>query len=271
MQGMSEPCFQGTQAGESVPFLKVGTDLYQAVANWFTGRPLGKVLDIGTGDGRLASHLHSLGHEMAACDCLPEAEWNLKHISYRQCDIALGLPFNDETFDYVVCTEVIEHVENPFALCREIKRVLRPGGSVIMSTPNILNMRSRFKFLMDGSFLFFNHPPIEWDQKEGRPHVHVYPIRYHELEYYLYKAGLTVNEAFTNLRSYSWRLFFPVELLLRLHAGHMEKRAKKKDGMALGRIYSRILSDDLLFGTHLIVHAVRTEHRPPSLSLGDEG
>ena len=241
-----------------MPVLKVGTDLYHAVANWFSGRARGKVLDLGTGDGRLSSRLHSLGFTMAACDCIPEADWQLKDIFYRQCDFAEGLPFEDESFDYVVCTEVIEHVENPFALCREIKRVLRPGGGVIMSTPNILNMRSRFKFLLDGSFLFYNYPPIEWDQKEGRPHVHAYPIRYHELEYYLYKAGLTVDEAFTNLRSYSWRLFFPMELLLRLHARQMEKRSKRKDGVALERIYSRVLSDDLLFGTHLIVHATRS-------------
>jgi SAM-dependent methyltransferase len=240
-----------------VPFLKVGTDLYHAVGNWFSGRKPGTVLDVGTGDGRLSSYLDSLGYTMHACDCLPETDWKLKHISYTQCNIAQGLPFEDETFDYVVCTEVIEHMENPFALCREIRRVLRPGGAVIMSTPNILNMRSRFKFLLDGSFLFYNYPPIEWDQKEGRPHVHAYPIRYHELEYYLYKAGLTVNEAFTNLRSYSWRLLFPLLLLLRLHARHMERRAKKKGEIALDRIYSRILTDDLLFGSHLIVHATR--------------
>ncbi len=241
-----------------MPFLKVGTDLYQAVGGWFRGRKPGKVLDVGTGDGRLSSYLDSLGYTMHACDCLPETDWKLKHIAYRQCNIAQGLPFQDETFDYVVCTEVIEHMENPFALCREIRRVLRPGGAVIMSTPNILNLRSRFKFLLDGSFIFYNYPPIEWDQKEGRPHVHAYPIRYHELEYYLYKAGLSVNEAFTNLRSYGWRLFFPLLLLLRLYARHMEKRAKKKGEIALDRIYSRILTDDLLFGTHLIVHATRS-------------
>jgi SAM-dependent methyltransferase len=251
-------CKHPESTGAAVAFLKVGTDLYHAVADWFSGRTPGKVLDVGTGDGRLSSHLHALGYTMAACDCIPENDWHLKDILYRQCDIAKGLPFDNESFDYVVCTEVIEHVENPFALCREIKRVLRPGGAVIMSTPNILNLRSRFKFLLDGSFLFYNYPPIEWDQKEGRPHVHAYPIRYHELEYYLYKAGLTVDDAFTNLRSYSWRLFFPMELLLRLHARHMEKRSQRKDHVALERIYRRILSDDLLFGTHLIVHATRS-------------
>ena len=247
-------------------FLKVGTDLYQAVSKWFAERTRGRVLDVGTGDGRLASTLHSLGYTVEACDCMPGSEWKLEHVPYTQCDIAAGLPFNDETFDYVVCTEVIEHVENPFALCRELKRILRPGGGAVLSTPNILNMRSRFKFLFDGSFLFFNRPPIEWDQQEGRPHVHVYPIRYHELEYYLYKAGLDVKEAFTNLRSYSWRLFFPLEWLLRVHASHMDKRAKRKGETDLSRIYSRILSDDLLYGTHLIVYASRPHRQPQSVT-----
>ena len=239
-------------------FLKFGTDLYQAVANWFAGRTPGKILDIGAGDGRLSAQLDAMGHSLVACDCIPERDWHRSTITYRQCDLAKGLPFDDEIFDYVVCTEVIEHVENPFALCREIHRVLRPGGSVVLSTPNILNMRSRLKFLLDGSFLFYNNPPIEWDQKEGRPQVHVYPMRYHEIEYYLYKAELTVNEVFTNLRSYGWRLFFPMELALRLHARHMQRRSKRKDGIGLDRIYSRILADDVLFGTHLIVQATKS-------------
>jgi hypothetical protein len=127
-----------------------------------------------------------------------------------------------------------------------------------MSTPNILNMRSRVKFLLDGSFLFFNFPPIEWERKEGRPSVHVHPIRFHELEFYLHKAGLEVEVAFTNLRSYSWRLFFPLEWLIRLYARHMTKRSHRPDRIALDRIYAHILTDDLLFGTHLIVDARRT-------------
>jgi SAM-dependent methyltransferase len=238
--------------------LKSGVDLHQAVFNKLAGCPKGRVLDVGSGTGDLARKLATIGHQASACDCLPEHEWTHGDtVGYMKCDLAAGLPYPDESFDYIVCLEVIEHVDNPMALCREIGRVLRKGGRLYMSTPNILNMRSRVKFLLDGSFLFFNFPPIEWEQKEGRPSVHVHPIRFHELEYYLHKAGLEVDVAFTNIRSYSWRLFFPLELMIRLYARHMTKRSHRPDRIALDRIYARILTDDLLFGTHLIVDARR--------------
>ncbi len=236
--------------------LKSGVDLHQAVLAKLADCPGGRVLDVGAGSGGLARKLKAFGHETAMCDCLPASQWADHDAgAYTPCDLNTGLPYPDESFDYIICLEVIEHMENPLALCRELKRVLRKGGRLFISTPNILSLKSRVKFLLDGSFVFFNYPPIEWDQRDGRPNVHVYPIRLHELEYYLYKAGLEVAAAFTNLRSYSWRLFFPLEWLIRLYARHMTKRSHRPDRIALDRIYGRILTDDLLFGTHLIIEA----------------
>ena len=236
--------------------LKSGVDLHQAVLDKLAGCPGGRVLDVGAGSGALARKLKAFGHETAMCDCLPASQWADHDAgAYTPCDLNTGLPYPDESFDYIICLEVIEHMENPLALCRELKRVLRKGGRLFISTPNILSLKSRVKFLLDGSFVFFNYPPIEWDQRDGRPNVHVYPIRLHELEYYLYKAGLEVATAFTNLRSYGWRLFFPLEWLIRLYARHMTKRSHRPDRIALDRIYGRILTDDLLFGAHLIIEA----------------
>ena len=240
--------------------LKSGVDLHRAVFNKLANCPKGLVLDVGSRPGGLAQRLAAMGHEVSACDCLPKQEWaHGGTVSYAQCDFAAGLPYPDESFEYVVCLEVIEHVEDPIALCRELKRVLRQGGRLFISTPNILNLRSRVKFLLDGSFLFFNYPPIEWALKEGSPNVHAHPIRHHELEYYPYKAGLEAGEVFTNLRSYSWRLCFPLEWLIRLYARHMTKRSHRPDRIPLDRIYSRILTNDLLFGTHLIIEATRMD------------
>ena len=100
-------------------------------------------------------------------------------------------------------------------------------------------------------------PPVEWHQRKGRPSVHVHPIRYHELEYFLFQAGLTVREVFTNARSNSWRLAFPLIWLIRSYARHMTTRSRRSDRICLERIYERILTDDLLYGSHLIVQAGR--------------
>jgi 2-polyprenyl-3-methyl-5-hydroxy-6-metoxy-1,4-benzoquinol methylase len=237
--------------------LKQGGDLYQAVFDKLAACPTkGRVLDVGTGAGDLPSRLAAVGYRAAACDCLPEAEW--RHggtVEYMQCDLAKGIPFADASFDHVVCLEVIEHLDDPPAFCRELRRVLRKGGRLLISTPNILSLRSRVKFLLDGSFVFFNYPLIEWARRDGRPSVHVHPIRLHELEYYLHQAGFEVDDVFTNLRSYGWRLWFPLIWLIRLYARHMISRSRRPDRIPLDRIYGRILSDDVLYGTHLIVGA----------------
>lgn len=238
--------------------LRIGVGLHEAVLNKLSLAPRGSVLDVGTEQGELARKLLPLGFHVAACDCLPDSAWKLGDaVHYRECDLNVGLPYQEESFDYVVCLEVIEHLDNPYALCQELRRVLRKDGRIYISTPNILNLRSRVKFLLDGSFLYYNFPPIEWDQHEGRPNVHVHPIRYHELEYFLYKAGLEVISTFTNVRSYGWKLAFPLIWLVRVYARHMIKRSRRKGGIPLERIYKRILSDDLFFGTHLIVEARR--------------
>jgi 2-polyprenyl-3-methyl-5-hydroxy-6-metoxy-1,4-benzoquinol methylase len=158
--------------------LKRGVDLHQAVANRLRDSPCGRVLDAGAGLGELATKLGALGHDVSACDCLPESLW--KHggrIAYKQCDMNAGLPYENERFDYVVACEVIEHVENPFAFCRELKRITRRGGKVYISTPNILNLRSRVRFLLEGNYEFFRYPPIEWEKDGAGANVHVNPIR----------------------------------------------------------------------------------------------
>lgn len=58
-----------------------------------------------------------------------------KNLNYIQHDV-LSLPFDDHTFDLIVSLETIEHVNNSEEFLREIKRVLKPGGTIILSCPN---------------------------------------------------------------------------------------------------------------------------------------
>ena len=62
---------------------------------------------------------------------------------YVTGDVSSHLPVEEGSFDVVVAGEIIEHVPNPDLLLREIRRALRPGGTLIVSTPNLVSWANR--------------------------------------------------------------------------------------------------------------------------------
>jgi 2-polyprenyl-6-hydroxyphenyl methylase / 3-demethylubiquinone-9 3-methyltransferase len=108
-------------------------------------RPLAglRVLDIGCGGGLVAEPLARLGAEVTAIDPAAEnigaarrhAEPQGLAIDYRAC-LAEALVAAGETFDCVVCLEVIEHVPDPAAFVAMVTKTVRPGGMLVMSTIN---------------------------------------------------------------------------------------------------------------------------------------
>lgn len=109
-------------------------------------QPGDRVLDIGCGNGR---DLSALGHRhphisITGVDISPVmlreaslrlAAERLENIELKAAD-ACALPFEDNTFDLVICSEVIEHIPDYKLAVDEIWRVLCPGGSLILTTPN---------------------------------------------------------------------------------------------------------------------------------------
>jgi 2-polyprenyl-3-methyl-5-hydroxy-6-metoxy-1,4-benzoquinol methylase len=108
-----------------------------------TGKLAGlRHLDVGAGSGLLLRLMHErFGFEQRACDHTNE------FVKYSDVTLDIvdldrePLPYHDAEFDLVTCVETIEHVENFRGVMREIYRVLKPGGFLIISTPNILNLR----------------------------------------------------------------------------------------------------------------------------------
>lgn len=125
-------------------------DIYTEVSQ-LTKNYQGTILDLGAGYGGLTKKLIEQGHtNIYACDKNPEY-FRLKGLICSRCDLNHEtLPYSANFFDMVVCTEVIEHLENPRHLVREIHRVLKAKGRVIISTPNGLSLRGRLSFLLRG-------------------------------------------------------------------------------------------------------------------------
>jgi len=98
------------------------------------------VLEGGAGTGHAAARLALSGARVVACDIGA----TLLRITRERCDSCLAvngdllaLPFDDETFDVVFSTEAIEHTAQPLAASSELYRVLKPGGRLVLSTPNL--------------------------------------------------------------------------------------------------------------------------------------
>ena len=99
--------------------------------------PDGKVLDIGCGVGQVVQRLIDAGHEAHGVEVSEPNIAKAKQVSDR-CRIYDGrsLPFDDASFDSVGALNVLEHVEEPEAFITELVRVVKPGGRIVLSSPN---------------------------------------------------------------------------------------------------------------------------------------
>ncbi len=79
-------------------------------------------------------------------------------VHWLQADLNAPLPVPDHQFDLLVAVEIIEHLENPRAVAREWRRLLKPGGQVVLSTPNVECIRSLAALVARGHFLPFTEP-----------------------------------------------------------------------------------------------------------------
>lgn len=96
------------------------------------------ILDLGCGTGMNSQYMSELGHNVQGIDVAAEAirKYNERGFQGQVMDVEKGLSFEDESFDLVFSTEVIEHLVQHDVMLQEAYRVLRPGGRLVLSTPN---------------------------------------------------------------------------------------------------------------------------------------
>jgi 2-polyprenyl-3-methyl-5-hydroxy-6-metoxy-1,4-benzoquinol methylase len=116
----------------------------------------GRVLDFGAGKGELIKLLSRIdGIEPHGIDIMKRPENIPAHVSWCQQDLNDELSCAPASFDAVICSEVIEHLENPRSVFRSLFAALRSGGKLVLTMPNQENVRSFLTLIFRGQFASF--------------------------------------------------------------------------------------------------------------------
>ncbi len=133
------------------------------------GRPE-RVLDVGCATGYLARRLKERGATVVGVDLDERAVAQARPFceSVHVGDVeTMELPFEPASFDTIVCGDLIEHLRDPRAVLARLRPFLRPGGRLVLSTPNIANWAMRLGLLF-GRFRY-----TEWGILD-RTHTHLF-------------------------------------------------------------------------------------------------
>lgn len=146
-----------------------------------------KLLDVGCGIGTISCQLQKRGFEVYGIDFSSVAIKKAKEkgIKAMECDVDKnGIPFEDNYFDVVWAGDIIEHVFDPIFLLKEMSRVVKPLGKVLLTTPNNFHLKTRLSVFISGK------SPQSDVYKNFGQYKHHTMFSLDLLEYMLDQAGL---------------------------------------------------------------------------------
>jgi ubiquinone/menaquinone biosynthesis C-methylase UbiE len=233
--------------------------LHEKVLELMQRLPGDRVLDAPTGYGALTAKLLAAGKRVTAGD-IDTGKFRLGAdplLDLLRVDLnAERLPLEDAIYDVAVCAEGIEHLQCQWNLVRNLYRVLKPGGFLILTTPNILNFGSRLRYFWEGRYEHFKRPLVKGKSwSHDLENYHIAPISFFELQFILESCGFGVVAVDTNRYASKSVLSMLLRPLFRLMYRYKDFRDRKRDRGAHGELYETVVSDAIFYGECLVVLA----------------
>lgn len=232
------------------------------------------VVDIPAGNGITSRIVKDMGGTPLAFDLFPEY-FKAEGIECRWANAMEAIPLEKQSADMLVCQEGIEHFSDQFRALREFNRVLKPGGTLIITTPNYSNLRAKLSYFLSESERFDSMmPPNEMDsvwmsRKDISGEIyfgHVFLTGIQKLRALAALAGFTIRHIrFTRIKTTSLLLLpvaYPFIFLANLIA-LIKNRMKHSEYDAAwrkkvyGEIFRLNISPSILVDGHLFVEFVK--------------
>ncbi len=171
--------------------------LFSVISQYYSADQ--KLLDIGVSPGYFTYSLSRFGYNLKALDLEPSRieKFIKDKVQITKCDIETEkIPYPDNNFDGVILAALLEHLRiNPLFSLREIKRVLKPNGRLLLQTPNMSWWKNRVRVLLDRSYDATPYFAFSLLEEEGHAgHVRVYNMS--EAEEILEKTGFVIEDSF---------------------------------------------------------------------------
>lgn len=213
-----------------------------------------RVLDIPAGAGAFTQRMQKRGIEVYSADI--ENILMVENDNFEIANMNHTLPYEDGFFDAIACIDGIEHLERPFDFVRECFRVLKKGGCLVISTPNISALRSRWRWMLTGHH---NKGKTPLDETEPSPLHHINLFSFHRLRYALHSNGFKIDTIATNrIKGISylyapWVPFAHIKTKLVYNKEESDPIQRERNN----EIQRQMFSSSLLFGETMIVRAIK--------------
>jgi len=217
------------------------------------------LLDLPCGEGALCEALlkKRVHFQLYAGDIQPLFQH--PSVKWNQINMEEPLPFSNEFFSMVACGDGISHIKRPFDFIAECHRILKPGGALFLSTPNLSSIRSRWRYFTTG---FHNKRKVPLDERHKNPQYLINALDYPDIQYLLHSNGFTIEALHCNRIKWmnaAFGIFFPLIFLATLLAftkEWLQKNHRNQQTFSFLIKNLRIMCrKEILFGETLLLRA----------------